>query len=97
MSLQDKKQEIFGQIAAAKTVTQGLPKIPSISSLERTIKSFALSKLSVNNTNNPVTFLSNLIKILVGFEQLSSSVQNIISSSLPQIETEIKDECINEG
>lgn len=79
MSLIDKKKQIFGNIAAAKTLTQGLPKLKLTSSLP-----------SVNNNGNSITFLSDLIKSLIGYEAMVNIVVDILTHSLSDIEREIK-------
>ncbi len=79
MSLIDKKRKIFGNIAAAKTLTEGLPKFKLSSSFP-----------SINNDGNSITFLSDLVKSLIGFEALVGVIVNVISHSLADIEREIK-------
>jgi hypothetical protein len=79
MSLIDKKRKIFGNIAAAKTLTEGLPKLKISSSFP-----------SINNGGNSITFLTDLIKSLIGYEALVGTIVDILSHSLPNIEREIK-------
>lgn len=79
MSILDKKQKIFGNIAAFRVITEGLPKLKLGSSFP-----------SINNGGNSITFLTDLIKSLIGYEALVSGVVSILSEYLPQIETEIK-------
>jgi len=79
MSLIDKKRKIFGNIGAAKTLTEGLPKLKLSSSFP-----------SINNGGNSITFLTDLIKSLIGYEALVGSIVDILSHSLPEIEREIK-------
>lgn len=79
MSVVDKKKKIFGNIAAAKTLTEGLPKL-------RTSSSFP----SVNNGGNSITFLTDLIKSLIGYGALVIAIVEILTNSLAIIEREIK-------
>lgn len=79
MAIVDKKKQIFGKIAAYKTLTESLPKLKKTSSLP-----------SINNGGNSISFLSDLIKSLIGYEALKSSVSEILSNSLPTIEKNIK-------
>jgi len=75
----DKKKKVFGKIAAAKTLTEGLPQLKLSSSFE-----------SINNGGNSISFLSDLIKSLIGYEALVSSVIDILTNSLTKIEKEVK-------
>lgn len=79
MAIIDKKKKIFGKVASARIFTEGLPKL-SISS----------SFPSINNDGDSITFLTDLIKSLVGFEALVSSLVETLINSLPKIENEIK-------
>jgi hypothetical protein len=79
MSIIDKKKKIFGNIGAAKTLTDGLPKLKLTSSMP-----------SVNNGGNSITFLTDLIKSLIGYEKLVSELVDILAHALPEIEREIK-------
>ena len=79
MQIVDKKKEVFGKIAAAKTLTTGLPTLKITSSLP-----------SINNNGDSITFLSDLIKSLIGYEALVDSVVDILTNSIPKIETAIK-------
>jgi hypothetical protein len=79
MSILDKKQQIFGDIAAFRVLTEGLPKLKTSSSFP-----------SINNGGNSITFLTDLIKSLIGYDALVSGIVTILSQSLPQIEREIK-------
>jgi hypothetical protein len=75
MSIVDKKNKVFGKIAAARTLTGGLPKFKLTSSLN-----------SINNGGNSVGFLTDLIKSLIGYEALVESVVEILTTSIPNIE-----------
>jgi hypothetical protein len=79
MSIVDKKKEVFGKIAAARTLTEGLPVLKTTSSFS-----------SINNDGNVVNFLTDLIKSLIGFDALESAVIDTITRSLPKIEKQIK-------
>lgn len=79
MAIVDKKKKVFGKIAAAKTLTQGLPKLKLSSSFP-----------SINNNGDTITFLTDLIKSLVGYEALVSAVVDTLTHSIPKIEHEIK-------
>ena len=79
MNVISKKKEVFGKIGAIKTLTEGLPKLKLSSS-------FA----SINNSGDVISFLTDLVKTLVGFEALVSSVIDTITHSLPRIEKEVK-------
>lgn len=79
MSILDKKRKIFGNIGAAKTLVSGLPNLKLSSSFP-----------SINNGGNPITFLTDLIKSLIGYEALVSSLVDILSKSVPEIEREVK-------
>jgi len=79
MSLIDKKKKVFGKIAAARTLTEGLPKLKLTSSMP-----------SINNRTNSIEFLSDLTKSLVGYEALVSNVVDTITYSMDKIENELK-------
>lgn len=79
MSILDKKKKIFGNIAAARTLTEGLPKLKTTSSFP-----------SINNGGNSILFLTDLIKSLVGYEALINSLVDILTYSLTDVEKEIK-------
>lgn len=79
MSILDKKKKIFGNIAAARTLTEGLPNLKLSSSFS-----------SINTRGNSISFLSDLIKSLIGYEALVGSVVDILTHSLSDIEREVK-------
>jgi len=79
MSNLAKKKQIFGNIAADRTITEGMPKLKTTSSMP-----------SINNSGNVVAFLTDLIKALDGYEELVESVVDTITKYLGTIETEIK-------
>ena len=75
----DKKNKIFGDIAAARTLTSGLPTLKTTSSLP-----------SINNGGNSISFLTDLIKSLIGFEALLTTIVDILTYSLNEAEREVK-------
>jgi len=78
-SIVDSKKQVFGQIAAFKTITEGMPKFKLSSSMS-----------SINNSGDVMAFLTDLINQLIGYEQYLSSLIDIILSALPRIEKRIK-------
>lgn len=79
MGVVEKKKDVFGKIGAFKTLTEGLPKLKLTSSFS-----------SVNNSGDVVSFLTDLVKALVGYEALVSAVVDTITHSLPRIEKAVK-------
>lgn len=79
MSIVDKKKKIFGNIAALRTLNDGLPKLKTNSSFP-----------SINNKGNSITFLTDLLKALVGFEVLVTVIVDVLTYNLKQVELEIK-------
>ena len=79
MSIVDKKKKVFGKIAATKTLISGLPTLKLTSSLQ-----------SINNGGNSITFLSDLIKSLIGYEALVESLVDILTHSIAKIELAVK-------
>lgn len=79
MGIVDKKRKIFGNIAAARTLTENMPKLK-----------LNYSFPSINNKKQTITFLTDLIKSLIGFSALIKSVVDFLTNSLDKIETEIK-------
>lgn len=79
MSILDKKRKVFGNIAAAKTLTESMPQLKLSSSFP-----------SINNNGDSITFLTDLIKSLIGYDALVKSVVDILTHSLGDIEIEIK-------
>jgi hypothetical protein len=79
MSIVDQKKKIFGNIAAAKTLTEGLPKLKTNSSFP-----------SINNNGDTITFLCDLIKSLIGYEVLQQTISDTLVYSLKELEQEIK-------
>lgn len=81
MDLLSQKREIFGVIAADKTLTEGLPKLRTTSSMP-----------SINNDGDTITFLCDLLKTLVGSEALEEILIDTLIYSINDIEREIKNE-----
>lgn len=79
MSILDKKRKVFGNIAAAKTLVESLPKLKLSSSFP-----------SINNNGNSITFLTDLIKSLIGYDALVKSLVDILTFSIGDIEVEVK-------
>jgi len=79
MSILDQKKQVFGKIAANKTLTEGMPNLKLNSSFP-----------SVNNKTNSITFLTDLIKSLIGYAALVKTVVGILIHTLENIEKEIK-------
>ena len=79
MGVLDKKRKVFGNIAAAKTLTESMPKLKLSSSFP-----------SVNNNGDSITFLTDLIKSLIGYAALIKALVDILTNSIEEIEIEIK-------
>jgi hypothetical protein len=79
MGVLDKKRKVFGNIAAAKTLTESMPKLKLSSSFP-----------SINNNGDSITFLTDLIKSLIGYAALIKALVDILTNSIEEIEIEIK-------
>lgn len=79
MSIINDKKEIFGNIAAIKTLTEGLPKLKLNPSFP-----------SINMDPNTLNFLSDLLSTLVGVESLKDVVIDTLSHNLEGVEQDIK-------
>lgn len=79
MSILSQKQQVFGNIASFRTLTEGLPQLKITSSLG-----------SINNNGDTVTFLCDLIKSLIGYEALQQTITDTLVYALADIEKEIK-------
>lgn len=79
MSIIDKKSDIFGKIAAKKTLTEGMPKFRKSNSFK-----------SVNNKSDIINFLTDIIISVLGFIALVKAIVEILSNSLKKIEKDIK-------
>jgi hypothetical protein len=79
MSIIDKKKEVFGKIAAARTLTDSMPKLKTTSSFP-----------SINNNGDSLSFLTDLIQSLVGYEALVDTIVDTLTFSIPKIEKAVK-------
>jgi hypothetical protein len=79
MSIKDKKQKVFGEIAAAKTLVDGLPKLKKTNSFP-----------SVNNGNDIILFLSDLVKSLVGQKEFINVIVETLTKYLDKFEKALK-------
>lgn len=78
-SIVDKKNEIFGQIAALRTSCEGFPKFELDNSM-----------CSIDNSTNPLDFLMDLLKVTIGFDALSGILTKTLTFELGTIEIAIK-------
>jgi hypothetical protein len=85
MAIIDKKKKIFGDIAAAKTIVDGLPKLKLSSS-------FA----SITNGGDSISFLSDLLKSLVGYEKLNDIIVDLLTYSINELDLTLKQSIKNE-
>ena len=79
MDILNQKREIFGNIAAGKTLTEGLPQLRTTSSMP-----------SINNDGDSIMLLCDLLKSLVGSEKMEEIVTDTLIYSINDIEKEIK-------
>jgi hypothetical protein len=79
MSVVDKKKEVFGKIAAARTLADNMP-----------TKKLTSSFQSINNNGNSISFLTDLIQSLVGYEALLDTVVETLTFSIPKVESAVK-------
>jgi len=79
MSIINKKEKVFGNVAALKTLTTGMPKFKKFNSFS-----------SVNNKSDVIAFLSDLIISLIGFVELVNAIIEILTKQLGKIEKDIK-------
>jgi hypothetical protein len=79
MSVVELKKKVFGNIAAAKTLAEGMPKLKLNSSFP-----------SINNNGDAITFLCDLIKSLIGYDELQKSVTDTLVHYSKPIEEEVK-------
>jgi len=84
MSIKDKKQKVFGEIAAAKTLTTDLKELKN--GLNKLTNSFP----SVNNGNDVILFLTDLIKSLVGQKEFVNVIVETLTNYLSKIELGLK-------
>lgn len=79
MSIKDKKQKVFGEIGAAKTLVNGMPK-------QKLTNSFP----SVNNGNDPILFLTDLLKSLIGQSKFYKVIVEVLTKYVDKIEIILK-------
>ena len=75
MSIKDKKQKVFGEIGDAKTLVYGMPK-------QKLTNSFP----SVNNGNDPILFLTDLLKSLIGQSKFYKVIVEVLTKYVDKIE-----------
>lgn len=85
MSILNQKKKVFGNIAALKTLTEGFPKLRSTSSFP-----------SINSKGDSIAFLCDLIKALIGYQELVKQTVDTLIFSIKDIEDEIKTALKNE-
>jgi hypothetical protein len=79
MSIVDQKKKVFGDIAALRSLSEGLPKINLSNSFP-----------SINNKTDSMEFLIDLLKSIVGFDSLKNVIIKTITYNLDVIETDVK-------
>ena len=79
MSIAQKKAKVFGNIAAAQTMTGNMPKLKNKNSFP-----------SVNNKGDAISFLTDIIISLIGTVALIGAIIDILTKSLGKIEKDIK-------
>lgn len=79
MSLIDKKKQVFGEIAAARTLVEGMPLFKLISSFP-----------SINNGTDPIIFIIDLIKSLIGQANFVKKLSEMLTKILDTIERKLK-------
>lgn len=79
MGFSNQKLEIFSDISARKTLTEGFPKLNINASFP-----------SISNDSNPLNFLTDLLSTLVGVESLKEVIIQTLSHNLEGIEGDIK-------
>jgi len=77
--IKTKKQKVFGEIGAAKTLTSGMPTFRLDSSYP-----------SINNGGDSILFLTDLLKSLIGQQELIKKVVEFLTKYLTKIEVELK-------
>jgi hypothetical protein len=81
MDILGQKREIFGNVSADKTIVSGMPILRTTSSMP-----------SINNDGDSISFLTDLLKSLVGSESIQEIVTDTLIYSINDIESEIKKE-----
>lgn len=79
MGIIDQKSKIFGNIAAARTVSEGLPNLVTNPSFP-----------SINNNGDSIEFLTDLLKSLVGIEKLREVIVDTLAYNIDDMEVKIK-------
>ncbi len=79
MSLIDKKKKVFGEIAAARTLIEGMPIFKLLSSFP-----------SINNGTDPIIFLVDLVKSLIGQASFVKKISDMLTKTLDTIEQKLK-------
>jgi hypothetical protein len=79
MSLIDKKKKVFGEIAAARTLIEGMPLFKLLSSFP-----------SINNGTDPIVFLIDLIKSLIGQSNFVNKISKLLATTLDTMEQKLK-------
>ena len=67
MGVIDDKKKVFGQIAAFRTLSEGFPEVTLTDSFP-----------SLNNNASSLDFLIDLLKSLIGFEEMRDTVVDIL-------------------
>jgi hypothetical protein len=88
MSLKDKKQKVFGEIAAAKTLTNDLVALKD--QLSGEISGLISSFPSLNNGNDIILFLTDLLKSLIGQQEFIKVVVETLTKYLDKFEQGLK-------
>lgn len=88
MSLKDKKQKVFGEIAAAKTLTNDLVALQT--QLSGEISGLISSLPSINNGNDIILFLTDLLKSLVGQKEFINVIVETLTKYLDKFEQGLK-------
>jgi hypothetical protein len=80
MSVVDKKKDVLGKIAAARTIADKVSKI----NLKSLTSSFN------NNNGDVISFLTEMIKTLIGYEALVGTLVDTLTYKMIDIEKEVK-------
>lgn len=88
MSLKDKKQKVFAEIAAAKTLTNDLVALRNqlVGQISGLINSFP----SLNNGNDIILFLTDLLKSLIGQQEFIRVIVETLTKYLDKFEQALK-------
>tara|TARA_R110000868_G_scaffold203969_9_gene451978 strand:- start:4488 stop:5900 length:1413 start_codon:yes stop_codon:yes gene_type:complete len=80
MSVLDQKEKVFGEIAALRTLTNDFPELKINNSFP-----------SINNQGNVQDFLIDLLKALVGYEELRDTLVDILVYATSEAEIVVKE------